>query len=424
MKLLLLVICCMICSSLAGLIDKQAKLEAVLNDIEELLQDLKADDVPEPVGDLQELESMINERELQAVLNGAVIEGDISPKPSHKQDSQESPAMEEMLLHTENIDKATTEVEAAGGHVLLQLGHNLLVANVPSHVAKQNGFSQASAHISSSASAETLSHANAYWMARENEMKPQPTVQHWTEKTAPMAFKREDSDEGVQGDAPYRQTMTGKIAAVSLVASGPGCLAISGSEYQKIISECQAGLKFWANQAQKNGVRLSFVLYAGKATITASDPTYCSSYASCHDVFANPTLQACGYPTGKAGKDQVVQYVKNHACADGAFLAFFSKYRQRHFAYAYFGGGPIYMQYSNDGWGPNQIDRVFAHEVGHVFNAPDEYTKCNCTQQYGRGSCTAKNSNCNTCTSSQASCIMDVNDLNLCEYTKKHVGWC
>ncbi len=27
--------------------------------------------------------------ELQAVLNGAVIEGDISPKPSHKQDSQE-----------------------------------------------------------------------------------------------------------------------------------------------------------------------------------------------------------------------------------------------------------------------------------------------------------------------------------------------
>ena len=73
--------------------------------------------------------------------------------------------MEEMLLHTENIDEATAEVEAAGGHILLQLGHNLLVANVPSHVAKQNSFSQASAHIPSSASAETLSHANAYWMS-------------------------------------------------------------------------------------------------------------------------------------------------------------------------------------------------------------------------------------------------------------------
>ncbi len=96
--------------------------------------------------------------------------------------------MEEMLLHTENIDEATAEVEAAGGHVLLQLGHNLLVANVPSYVAKQNSFSQASAHISSSASAETLSHANAYWMAREDELKPQPMIQKWTEKTAPMAF--------------------------------------------------------------------------------------------------------------------------------------------------------------------------------------------------------------------------------------------
>ena len=335
--------------------------------------------------------------------------------------------MEEMLLHTENIDEATAEVEAAGGHVLLQLGHNLLVAKVPSHVAKQNSFSQASAHISSSASAETLNHANAYWMAREDELKPQPTVQKWTEKTAPMAFKREDSDEGFQGNSPYRQTMTGKIVAVILIASGPGSLAICNSEKQKIISECLAGLKFWANQAQKNGVRLSFVMYYGMAIISASNPTYCSSYnyVSCHDVFANPTLQACGYPTGKTGRDKLAQTFKNAVSADGAFIGFFSKYKQSHFAYAYFGGGPLYMQYSNDGWGSDQIDRVFAHEVGHVFNAPDEYTKCNCYQYYGKGSCTAKNSNCKTCTSSQGGCIMDGNDLkHLCEYTKKHVGWC
>ena len=45
------------------------------------MQDLKADDEPHPevFGDIQNLESMMNE---------AVIEGDISPKPSHKQDSQ------------------------------------------------------------------------------------------------------------------------------------------------------------------------------------------------------------------------------------------------------------------------------------------------------------------------------------------------
>ena len=333
--------------------------------------------------------------------------------------------MEEMLLHTENIDEATAEVEAAGGHILLQLGHNLLVANVPSHVAKQNSFSQASAHIPSSASAETLSHANAYWMSREDELKPQPTIQKWTEKTAPMAFKQEDSDEDFQGDAPYRRTMTGKIAVLIFISSGPGRLAISNTEKKKIISECLAGLKFWSNQARKNGIRLSFVMYYGKARISASNPTSCSSYASCHDKFANPTLRAFGFPAGKAGRNRAAQYIKNRGRANGAFLGFFSKYKQSHFAYAYFGGGPLYMQYSNDGWGSDQIDRVFAHEVGHVFNAPDEYTNCQCYQRYGKGSCTAKNANCKTCTSSQGGCIMDTNDLgNLCEYTKKHVGWC
>ena len=41
------------------------------------------------------------------------------------------------------------------------------------------------------------------------------------------------------------------------------------------------------------------------------------------------------------------------------------------------------MQYSNDGWGPDNLDKVFAHEIGHAFNARDEYTNCNCYQYYG-----------------------------------------
>ncbi len=333
--------------------------------------------------------------------------------------------MEEMLLHTENIDEATAEVEAAGGRVLLQLGHNLLVVKVPSHVAKQNSFSQASAHISSSASAETFRHAHAYWTAREDELKPQPPVQKWTERMAPMAFKQEDSDEGSQIGTPYRQTMTGKIGVIILIASGPGSLAINNAEYNTISSECLRGLKFWSDHASVEGVTLSFVMYDTRATISAENPTSCPSRESCHNVFVDPTLQAFHYPTGKAGMDQLAQNVKSYYNADGAFLAFFSKYRQSHYAYSR-SGGPIYMQYSNDGWGPDQIDRVFAHEAGHVFNAPDEYGACQCTELYGKGSCTAKNFNCKDCTSSPTSCIMDSNMAldSLCENTKKHVGWC
>ncbi len=92
--------------------------------------------------------------------------------------------------------------------------------------------------------------------------------------------------------------------------------------------------------------------------------------------------------------------------------SFQNNYRQYHFAYAYFEGGPLYMQYSNDGWGPDQFDKVFAHETGHVFNVPDEYYKCRCSINYGKGACTAKNDNCtrndlDKCTDHQPACIMD-----------------
>ena len=331
--------------------------------------------------------------------------------------------MEEMLLHTENIDEATAEVKAAGGHILLQLGRNLLVAKVPSHVAKQNSFSQASAHISSSASAETFRYAHAYWMAREDELKPQPMIQKWT---APMVLKREDSDDIFQADSPYRQTMSGKIAVMVYTASGPGSLAISNTEANKVYSECLRGLKFWSDAATVHGVTLSFVLFDRLVQISAENPTSCPSHEACHNVFADAVLKFYHLSPGKAGKDQAAQKVKDYENADGAFLAFFSKYRQYHFAYSYSGGGPIYMQYSNDVLGPDQIDRVFAHETGHVFNAPDELkSSCQCSQLYGKGRCIAANTNCNTCTTNQAPCIMVAGDIeNLCEYTKRHVGWC
>ena len=86
----------------------------------------------------------------------------------------------------------------------------------------------------------------------------------------------------------------------------------------------------------------------------------------------------------------------------------------------------MFMQYSNGNWGPNQIDRLFAHETGHVFNAPDEYQYYDCRwfKKYGNDTCSDMNDNCKNCTTSQTKCIMEFNDFNLYSYTKKHVGWC
>ncbi len=42
------------------------------------------------------------------------------------------------------------------------------------------------------------------------------------------------------------------------------------------------------------------------------------------------------------------------------------------FAYAYLGGPFIVMTYTNDGYGPQDLARTFAHEIGHIFYATDE----------------------------------------------------
>ena len=333
--------------------------------------------------------------------------------------------MEEMLLHTDNVEAATTEIISVGGRVTMQLGDDLLVAKFPkSFIAKKNSLASASAHISASASQETMTYVQAYWMAREKKLKPAPPVQLWTERTAPIAYPRETPHPN-EANSPYRNTLTGKIAFAALMVSGPGRLALSRAEKRKIMSEVTAGLDFWSNAAPASA-NLQFVIYSADISISAADSTSCSNAPGCHDVFVNPALKAIGASTGKAGKDQVAQYIKDRSSANGAYIGFFSKYKQIHFAYAYFYGGPLYMQYSNDGWGPDQLDRVFAHETGHVFNAPDEYTngQCSCYRNYGEGSCSARNRNCVDCTSSQKSCIMDTNEFTLCSYTKKHLGWC
>ena len=77
--------------------------------------------------------------------------------------------MEEMLLHTTNTEEAIAEIESLGGRVTLLLGDDLIVAKVSRElIAKKTTFASSSAHISSSASPETLMFAYAFYKARED----------------------------------------------------------------------------------------------------------------------------------------------------------------------------------------------------------------------------------------------------------------
>lgn len=75
--------------------------------------------------------------------------------------------------------------------------------------------------------------------------------------------------------------------------------------------------------------------------------------------------------------------IRRAANADGSFVVLFTKYPAPHGAYA--SGSWKRMVIRKDDLS-SDMDRVIAHETGHIFGAPDEYgsSGCSCTSEHGR----------------------------------------
>lgn len=100
--------------------------------------------------------------------------------------------------------------------------------------------------------------------------------------------------------------------------------------------------------------------------------------------------------------------------------------------YAYLGGPYTQLLFKANGWGTDQINRVYGHETGHIFHAFDEYTASgtgNCSRSFnGRQNANFQGSTCN----GSAACVMINNAFsgsgasrtwNLCTHTPYHLGW-
>jgi hypothetical protein len=81
------------------------------------------------------------------------------------------------------------------------------------------------------------------------------------------------------------------------------------------------------------------------------------------------------------------------------------------------------MQFDNDGWGPDNIDRVFTHESGHIFGCPDEYASsgCHCDTKFGY--LREPNTNCQNCANPFVDCLMASNAWSMCSATPVQLGW-
>lgn len=379
----------------------------------------------------------------------------MAPDDSSKSTKAEEQERPEFLVvfganaRPSQVEAVMDAVRSGGGSVNHQYPPRLLIGSGPSGLSEAIGNlpGVASAHTGRVGRVAGLDHAASL------------AIQAWNQRMSPAyrESKADRPDEGKawdfhtrreggdvipvdEGDgrspmpmdmmsarAPATNTsryMIGKVAIAVVIVDGPagGTAAFTAAEQANVLAEVQEGANGLIGLAPA-GAGLNFVYDVNTVTLTL-DPATVAGEGDWRD----PAMAALGYGSGSAGMYdylQVLRTTKWPTCPspDWAYIAFFTKYNAVWFAYASIGGPRLVMQYSNDGWGPTQIDRVFAHESGHIFGAPDEYASSNCNTGGSWGYLGVANGNCVNGNPSSVDCIMKANTYNLCASTPGHFGW-
>jgi len=224
----------------------------------------------------------------------------------------------------------------------------------------------------------------------------------------------------VAAAAPTSSYLEGTVAVGIVIVQGPTAdLKFSEAERTKVVAEVQNGLGFYATANPVAGISFSYDI---QIVNVATPPN--PGAADLEALWRDPAMGALGFSADWAGVTAYVEDIRNRFGTRWTYCGFFTKYPLGWFAYASIGGPRLVMQYDNDGWGPDNIDRVFAHETGHIFGCPDEYASsgCNCGGAWGRFG--IANGNCENCASGGGvQCLMKGNTFAVCGYTPSHLGW-
>jgi hypothetical protein len=213
--------------------------------------------------------------------------------------------------------------------------------------------------------------------------------------------------------------LEGSVAVGIIIVEGPTAdLQFSAAERTKVAAEVQNGLSWYATTNPAADITFNYEISDVKLSVPAS-----SSAADLEAVWRNPAMAQLGYAADFTGVYSYVDALRTRLGTRWSYAAFFTKYPTQWFAYSQVGGPRLVIQYANDGWGPDNIDRVFAHETGHIFGAVDEYTSSGCTCGGAWGRFGTPNGNCESCAASSLACLMKTNDFALCRFTPSHIGW-
>jgi len=220
----------------------------------------------------------------------------------------------------------------------------------------------------------------------------------------------------VGGGMPF---LAGSVGVAIIIVNGPtAATRFTAAESTKVVAEVQAGLTWLGNQNPAAGVSWHYEIQ----NVTITTPTNAAA-ADDESRWRDPVMRALGHTGNWQGVVDYANAVRRRLGTRWAYCGFFVKgYPLWHFAYA--SSPRIVMDYANDGWGPDNIDRVFTHETGHIFSCPDEYAAASCTCTSTHGIYNEPNTNCATCAPGGGiACLMKANDWAMCTSTRRHLGW-
>lgn len=219
---------------------------------------------------------------------------------------------------------------------------------------------------------------------------------------------------------PTSAYLEGNVAVGLIIVEGPrDDLRFDGSERVKTVAEVQNGLTYYASTQPSAGISFTYDIRVVQVDVPP-DPS-----ADQEALWREPAMRQLGYDGSWASVGTYIEDLRRKFGTRWAYCAFITKYPLGWFAYAYIGGPYLVMNYQNDGWGVENIDRVYAHETGHIFTAPDEYASsgCSCGGAYG-ARWGKPNDNCENCApNGGVPCLMKGNDFSMCVYTPAHIGW-
>lgn len=336
--------------------------------------------------------------------------------------------MKKEILYTENIAAAKKEIAELKGKVSQEFTSQLFVAELPADVSKDelqfsstpvaNNLTKVAKLAFDSWTSYTLKDAAENFAPDHREGLSWDTEGFQSPKSMrPLIFPSNDLG-GLQlsSNTPTSLYMTETVSVGLVIVSGPGKFAFSDREIKLVISEVQEALQFLSSAEPR--AKLSFIYDIRPVIVdaVAGDP---ADFESAESPWRDAALEQLGYSPSRQGSIDYVNGLIAQKNTKWAYVAYFTKYPIAHFAYAI--DEKLVMHLDNDGWGPDAINKVFAHETCHLFGAADEYGNCSCNSVHGY--LNVPNANCRSCAPEGVDCLMDRNILSLCNWSRKQIGW-